>query len=305
MNDKLSRKHHYIPQFHLKYFYSDKSFTVYDKKLKKFHNKEHTSSMIMFGYDRNTVVIKGVKSDAIEKMYSTLETNFATLFRIALDPYNFHDVISPEGITLFRQYISFQFWRLPLMDAFAEDFLKNTNLQNLPSPVMVNEKPIGDCTEFQSLLKNDKHFRYYYRCFFCPLIFNPPIWFNTNISSDEIAHWKIFSIEDSNDWSNGIIGDLPFIYRGVDNLLLFNDDLIFPLSKTRLLIRFKDIYSAKSINPGFITKVSALIYSQAIRYIAGPNIEYMKSIIELYEKYWGDNMRDELKDEVLKDLYIP
>lgn len=303
MINKLSRKHHFIPQFHLKAFYLKKDFTVFDKKYNLFEKKPRTAATIMFEKDRNTRYVNGNKTDGIEKLYSRLETDFSGLFKIVQQNEYPYEALTPAGIALFRQYISIQFWRLPILDNFADSFLKGLDLSKVPSPVLINGKKIGDHPEYQELLRTNDSFRYYYRCFFCPLIFNPSIWFNTNISSEELNHWAIFDVEDSNGWSNHIIGDFPFVFRNIENLLLFDDDLIFPLSKSRLLIRFKKPDHPNTIYPGFSSKLSTLLFAQAQRYIAGPNQDYIKKIINFYHEHWGDAKKEDLKTEVLESLY--
>lgn len=303
MNNKISKNHHYIPQFHLKDFYLEQDFSVFDKKYNRFERNPRTAKTIMFEKDRNTKYVNGRETDEIEYLYSDLENSFSGLFKIINKKEFPHEVLSSEGITLLRQYISIQFWRLPILDNFADNFLKTLELSKVPSPILINGKKIGEIPEYQKLLKEDESFRYYYRCFFCPLIFNPPLWFNTNISHEELNHWAIFDVENSDSWSNHLIGDFPFIFREINNLLLFNDDLIFPLNKSRLLIRFKNTGCPNTIYPGFASKLSALMFAQAQRYIVGPNRDYMEKIIDLYHEFWGDNRKDALKIEVLEDLY--
>lgn len=303
MTKKLSRNHHYIPQFHLRGFYLEKDFTVFDKKYNKFENRPHTASMIMFEKDRNITLINGNKTDQIEMMYSRLETSWSDLFKLLQGKEYPHEILSPQGISLLRQYISIQFWRLPFIDDFANNLLRTLDLKAVPSPILIDGKKMGEIPKLQELLRTDPSFRYYYRCFYCPLVFNPSLWFNTNISSDELQHWKIFDVEEKANWANHIIGDFPFVFRNIDNLLLFNDDFIFPLTRSRVLIRFKEANSPISIYPGFSSKLSALIFGQSNRYIAGPNKEYISNVIDLYRKYWNDEKITTLKEEVLKDLY--
>tara|TARA_Y100000588_G_C13890576_1_gene768489 strand:+ start:553 stop:792 length:240 start_codon:yes stop_codon:yes gene_type:complete len=70
----------------------------------------------MFEKDRNTTYIKGKKTDGIENLYSNLETGFSDLFKIINKTEYPYEVLSAEGITLLRQYMSIQFWRLPILD---------------------------------------------------------------------------------------------------------------------------------------------------------------------------------------------
>jgi hypothetical protein len=93
--------------------------------------------MVMFENDRNTRFINDIKSDFIEKSFAKLETAFSELFKIALSD-NFLDVLGPQGISIFRQYFSIQFWRLPILDHFADNFIKKLDLQNAPSPILIN-----------------------------------------------------------------------------------------------------------------------------------------------------------------------
>lgn len=303
MNNSISRKHHYIPQFHLKTFYLEQDFFVFDKKYNKFGKKPITAPTIMFEKDRNNRYVNGCETDQIEKFYTKLDTSFSDLFKILNKKEYPYEILSPEGITLLRQYISIQFWRLPILDNFANNFLRKLELSKVPSPILINGKKIGEHPEYQKLLQDNESFRYYYRCFFCPLIFNPSLWFNLNISQEELSHWAICDVETSANWSNHLIGDVPFVFRNINNLLLFDDDLVFPLNKSRLLIRFKKTEHPNTIYPGFSSKLSALMFAQAQRYVVGPNKDYMEKVINLYHEFWGDNKKGVLINEVLEDLY--
>ncbi len=124
----MSSRHHYIPQFYLKGFYENDSFTVYDKSIDKFKKNFQISKMVMFERDRNIISINGIKTDVIETIYAKLETSFSDMFKLIQKHEYPYELLTTEGIRLLKQYISFQFWRTPFVDPFVDDFISHSLL---------------------------------------------------------------------------------------------------------------------------------------------------------------------------------
>ncbi|HAU0603131.1 TPA: DUF4238 domain-containing protein [Legionella pneumophila] len=292
----ISWRHHFIPQFYLKGFYEGDSFVVYDKECNKFKKDNQTTKMVMFERDRNIITVNGIKTDDIEKLYANLDTNFSDLFKIIQQKEYPYELLSIDGIRLLRQYIAIQFWRTPLTDPFVDNFIANLDLSIFPSPIFINGKKMGESDEFKSFLQ-ERDFRYYFRCFFLPHIFGAHL-----VTEEEVSHWTIYDVEDPQTWSKHIVGDHPFIFNGLESVLLFNGDLIFPLSRSRVLVRRKNGQPVSGLPPDFSSKVSTLIFAQSQKYVTGPDKQYINDIMTMFERWWGKNKVHLLREEVLTYL---
>lgn len=293
----MSWRHHYIPQFYLEGFYENKRFAVYNKSTGRFNKILQPAKTVMFENYRNIISINGIKTDAIESLYAKLDTNFSDLFKIIQKKEYPYDLLSTDGIRLLRQYIAIQFWRTPLTDPFVDNFIANLDLSIFPSPIFINGKKMGESNEFKSLLQK-QDFRFYFRCFFLPLIFGAH-----HVTEEEVSHWTIYDVENPQIWSKHIVGDHPIIFNGLESVLLFNKDLIFPLSRSRILVRRKNGRPASELPPDFSSKISSLIFAQSQKYIVGPDKQYIHDIKTLFERWWGKDNLCLLRKEVLAYLY--
>ena len=199
-----SVNHHYIPKLYLNGFTSTNGkLQVYNKKFSKFEPDRHTPKTIFFEKHKNTIILKGVETDEIENLYSTIENSFGNFFNSIRDGLNYHDLISEHGLYLIKLYIAIQFWRLPITDDFAEYYINNIDLSRFGTRITRNGVPLGEIKEIKELLKSDKGFRHYFRCFFLPILT-----FNTNIQKSELDSWQVYDASsDSGGWDNFLCSD--------------------------------------------------------------------------------------------------
>lgn len=111
--------------------------------------------------------------------------------------------------------------------------------------------------------------------------------------------WIILDVERSNEWSNHLCCDAPFIFENPENFLKFSGPFIFPLSNSKLLVSKPKINTTSSFEPILSTKVSILFYLQAMRYVAASSREYLEKIIEFSELYTDMERIIRLQNEVL------
>jgi len=290
---KLSRKHHYIPQFYLKGFCrSDNTFAVYDKEYNHFRNQPQSPAGNFFEKYRNTIIKDGIRTDIIEKHYNNLETEFAKLFQHIQSNAAQNEIITKDGLYLLKTFLAIQFWRLPLVDSFADDFIKNFDLKKVGPGITINGKPIGEIKEINRLLKTNKDFRYYFRCFCLPILT-----FDVFSNNDSLDNWYIFDVEDRAKWAKQICGDNPLVIGGLQSFLKFSGFIIFPLTKSRILIHSPTNKNLTEIEPEFNSMLSLLIFIQSQKYICGPDEEDISKIIENYREF-SDNIRVMLPDSV-------
>ena len=294
-----SINHHYIPQLYLKGFASDSGkLRVFDKKYGAFKKDKNTPKTVFFGKFRNTVEINGIKTNIIEDFYSTLENEFAQFFNLVQDGLSSQEILSKSGLEIIKQYLAIQFWRLPMLDGFTDNFLKNLDLKRFGKRITINGHNIGEVEEFVQLVRENSDFRYYFRCFFLPVLI-----FDVKVRDDEYDYWSVHNVaSDEDGWDNILCSDNPIIAEDISKLFKLESKFIFPLSKTKLLVFYKDRTQMKNFEPEFSTLLSMFIYAQSTRYVAGANEKYISSIIALYDKYYGSEKMGQLKTELFSHL---
>lgn len=115
--NNISHNHHYVPQFHQKYFANNNGIIYAYNKLK---NKSFTprTKDIFADENRNTFInADGNKSDTIEKIYSGLESKCNEALRKFTETKIFNK--DCKNILLFFAYLSK--WRSPEYDPSYED----------------------------------------------------------------------------------------------------------------------------------------------------------------------------------------
>ena len=287
--------HHYIPKLYLKGFCrSDGTFDVYDKQHGQFNNKIRTPKTVFFEKGKNTIIFRGQSTDHIEKQYSALESDFGLFFNMIRDGMPSDQLLSADGIRILKQYIAIQFWRLPLLDEFADQYLKALTLQEIEHFCTVTEPPASSQETFK-LIQSDAGFRHYFRSFILPLVT-----FNLNRPIPDAMKWVILDSERPNEWSNHLCSDAPFIFFGSpENIMEFSGPFIFPLSNSKLLVSKPHSNTALSFDPAMSTRISILMYLHTKRYVATSDKIYLEKIIELAESYSGIAGIRRLQSEVL------
>ncbi len=133
---KLSKRHHYLPQFYLRGFTADDGLlTLFDRETKEFRRQQPVNTALQ--KDFYTVTDKaGVKTDEVERIISHLESNAkdviyrlerrVTGWKVGEERANF-----ALFLALFRT-------RTPVFDqeqlAFTEQFYRSVTRANHPSP---------------------------------------------------------------------------------------------------------------------------------------------------------------------------
>jgi len=286
--------HHYIPRLYLKGFCrSDGTFDVYDKQYGKFRKPPQSPATVLFEKGKNTIKFRGQLTDGIEKLYSRLESGFSQYFNLARSGIYADELLNPDGIRILKQYIAIQFWRLPRLDEFADQYLRTRTLTEIEHFCTVTEPPIPAQKTFE-LIQSDAGFRHYFRSFILPLVT-----FNLNRPIPDAMKWIILDTERP-EWSNHLCSDAPFIFFDrPDNLIEFSGPFIFPLSNSRLLVSKPRSNATLSFDPAMSTRISILMYLQARRYVATSNKIYLEKIMELSESYAGTTGIMRLQNEVL------
>jgi hypothetical protein len=292
-----SIKHRYIPQFYLKGFCRDDGkFDVYDKKYGKFNKAPQSPAIVFFEPRRNTIKYRGRTTDIIESSYSEVEAPLAQLFALIQSGATEECILKPDGVRLLKTHIAFQFWRLPRLDGFADNYLKGLTIEQVTHHCTVTN-PSLPAEEIHALLKTDNDFRKFAKSFLLPLTT-----FNLNGSIPASMQWNILDVEDGSQWANHLCTDAPFIFDDPSGLMHFSAPFVFPLTNARLLVGRRRTHASISLEPIVSTKISVLSYIQANRYVVTPERAYLEKIIDFSDLYSGTSGMLRLQREILKLL---
>lgn len=288
-------KHHYIPQLYLNGFTAENGkLQVFDKARLQFKKDKQTPKTVLFEKHRNTIDFKGCPTDQVEKLYGVIETPFGEFFNHVRKGISQDELISKEGIYLLKLFVAIQFWRMPLLDHFAQDYIQKFDLNRFGSRITINGAPLCKVKEINQMLKTDKGFRHYFRSFYLPVLM-----FDFRVHESDYDCWRLHTVaaEDGN-WDNLLTSDNPFIVEDVTGMLTFNSKLFLPLLKTQLVTYSPSASNHLDFPAIFSTKLSMVMNSQSKKYLVGANREYMEKVLKLQDQVYGidgvPNLRREL-----------
>ncbi|EGQ8982836.1 DUF4238 domain-containing protein [Vibrio alginolyticus] len=185
-----SINHHYVPQLYLRGFIAESGrIQAFDKYLNSFKKDKQTPRTILFEKHRSTITHRGVRTDALEKLYGTIEAPLGQFFDLVRKGLSANELISKEGIYLLKVFVAFQFWRMPLLDPFVEQYIKTLDLKRFGNRITLNGVNIGDCDQIKSALENDSGFRHYFRNFMLPLLT-----FDFRLHDSDYESWKVHHV---------------------------------------------------------------------------------------------------------------
>ena len=273
-----SINHHYVPQLYLRGFVAESGrVQVFDKKLNSFKKDKQTPRTTLFEKYRNTVFREGVYTDELEKLYCNIESPQGQLFDLIRKGLPSDELISKDGIYLLKTFIAFQFWRLPILDPVAEDYIKNLDLTKFGDKLTLNGVNIGNCDEIKVLIETDKDFRLYFRNFILPLLT-----FDLRVHESDFQSWKVHHVSsDENGWNNFLTGDNPLLFEDLAKMFGFKSKFIMPLSNNLLITYSPSVNPDMDLSPLFTTYLAMAVYRQCERYVVGTNREYMSQVKEL------------------------
>jgi hypothetical protein len=178
-------------------------------------------------------------------------------------------------IYVLKCYIALQFWRLPQHDIFMDNFLMSIDFKKTRNVLLDNN---GNNVLFEygyiEQVKKDKNFRYYFRCFILPYLL-----FNTINHDDNMEKWRIYNTEKDSRFSF-VCSDMPIIYNNVNDLFMFKGNILFPLTKNRILLvsekTYPDYFPAH-----FWANINMFLYEHSNRYLAVLDKHYLNELQEL------------------------
>jgi len=291
-----SHRHHYIPKFYLKGFCNQNNlFAVYDKKRKILKKGYYSRKSHFFEFNRNLLRnTEGEETDFLENLYAQYDNRLSNLFEIFREHREDKDILNAHNIQELKLFISMIFWRVPATDHLFDNFFHGKKLKDIGLVIKskLTNRPVQN-DEIENRIMNDPNSREAFRFLILPL--NT---FQILLQETDLNNWNYYFSEIE---APHLCSDIPVIFNDSDNFFNFQDDLILPLTSSKILI-FSKKGKPKVLSPEFRTNVDIYLFHQAHRYVCGPNRDYLKTISESY--YSDDNKVDErfLKNEVFSFL---
>lgn len=275
----LSSRHHYIPIYYLKGFLNNNSeFAIFDKKNKVLKKGYFSPRTHFFEYDRNIVQGAEGLTDSLEGLYAMYDDKIARLFEMLRNIKERKDILNPRNILELKLFISMMFWRIPETDDLYEQFFEDKSFQEIGFTIMnkyTNEESV-DADAIANRLYCNPSFRK--TCRFLVLPLNT---FEILLKESDVDNWNYYYSEIVETGPLHLCGDNPIVFKDINNFFNFEDDLILPVSSNKTLVFSRGI-KPKMLKPEFKVELDLILFSQASRYVCGPNREYLGKIADMY-----------------------
>ena len=284
LNDKPSKRHHYIPKFLIKEFSNEEGLLyIYDIEKDRILEKPRSPKSIFFENERNTITInEKEKSSLIEDVfYKKLDDTSSKYIRELQSSRIVPELLSDDNLAQLKFFIINLFWRLPLTDFATKDLIKRAK---------INSTGVDPET-----LRNDKGWNKIQRMGLFKETIEQMGQSQTNRKN---YYAKIVGFEDD----HFIIGDYPFIFKNYLRKFtdLVDDDYCIALSSKRILSS-----SAKPLVE--FTRLMSLNYNATIieqskKYVASNNLNLLQAPVEFYKKLKEKHIHYFIKNEIFEEL---
>jgi len=281
--NETSWRHHYIPEFYLDGFTSDKGmFKIYDIKTKRFKNngQDYSPRSHFFEKNGNSWISGNLIDDKQETRYfSKIDNNVAKIFRRinnsnAQDKFN----VTDDDTAMLQYFVGIMYWRIPTNYTEIKNILKRKELKELG--LISNKIDIYsniDIKEFEDKLKEDKNF------------FKMMKFWLPNISFSEIfdCSTPLHIIPFIKDFP-AVCSDNPVISRDPTRFRVYNDNFIFPLNDTNVFFRGNKI---KKLNRETKMLIDTITYKQALEFVSCTDEKYLDQLDFFYAKNFGSVLK--------------
>lgn len=285
----ISRKHHYLPVFYLKKFTDeDEKFDVLNVKTNCIKPGPHDPAKFFYELDDNNVTIDGIETDFIEKEFGKIETDAAIVF----DKICKNETLSNSEQNTLEYFINSLYWRIKSNQSLIQEIISNTcSLKDFGLKI-VNKKgeeiPPNQNAEVLQKMKKDNDFFKFYRLMQAPLNYIRHL-------NSSIPYSRIITL-DSNLPS--VMSDNPFVFNSQNVTSPTTEELIFPISSKKILIR-SSVESIKII-PQLRFLIDMYIVKQASQYIAFTDKFYLGILLKTFEDEYGS--LENLKKRIFESI---
>jgi hypothetical protein len=289
--NRISWRHHYIPQFYLRGFTNNKGyFKIYDVEKKRFvkNGKWFSPQSYFFEKDSNTFIQETQKDDFQEtKLYSTIDQDISDLF----DRINSAKPGTDFGLTdwdmpILQYFVGILFWRIPQNYDRISYLIQQKELKELGLLLKnQNGKTIQD-QKLEDRLKNDNNFFKAMKFWLPNITYLKLLECNTPLT---IQHFP--------KGLPSLCCDNPIIMKDSVNPDVYKDDYIFPLTNNLLFIRANKV---NEISTTIKIEIDLILFKQAKKYVSCTDDKYIEMLDQHYNLYCSSI--DDLKQSVFKKM---
>jgi hypothetical protein len=285
----ISRKHHYLPIFYLKKFTDENvQFDVLNVKTNFIKPGPHDPAKFFYEKDDNNVIIEGVETDFIEKEFGKIDDKASKVFENICNNIN----LNAEEQSTLEYFINSLYWRIKSNQSFVHSLINKAYTLKDFGLTLVNKNgediPPNLHSEILQKMKDDNDFFKFYRLMLAPLNFIKHI--NSSMHSTRIINLD-FNL-------HNVISDNPFIFNANNVISPNTEELIFPISNKKILIR-SSVESLKII-PQLKFMIDMCIVKQATQYIAFTDRLYLGCLLKTFEDKYGT--LDKLKKSIFESI---
>lgn len=283
MTQKLSSRHHYIPQFFTKGFSNDRGMLyVYNKELDKIIPNLRPPKSIFYEYDRNTILTKDLEKNSIleDFWYKVVDDKTSRVITQLRKEKITKDLQSDNNLSQLHFFIVSLFWRIPHSDFAAKDLIARAE-------IVTN----GNITSDE--IKNDPSLNKILRSKLYSETIDQCLTQKTNI----VEYFSQLSEFEDDIF---IIGDNPVVFE--KHMGKFTDfgttGYCLALSSNR--IHFQSYEPIPNFTKGSALIYNAIVIDQSKICVAASNLKILTDSIELYKKLKNLNLLLDMKKRLFK-----
>lgn len=287
---KLSKRHHYIPEFYIKGFVGlDGKVSVYNKETGEIDSIRKSPKQVFFEWNRNTFNVLGKETDFIEKLHQFSEDKFSPIYKKLTEKLEEIE-LNPKDLFHLILFIAEIHWRVPAQDQEHLEFYKNLSQQN--SVIQVKNKITGENVPkelFEKVISEPSFIENY------KMVRAGENYLSIE-KNESIKNWKIYFSPKGNNHPH-LLSDNPVIINKKNEVNILKSELIFPLSKSKIVYHtFGKLL--KEIPPENRVSTDILLFIQANKMVCGPDPDYLKAIAKLASAYDNEKRIELLKDSI-------
>ena len=289
---EITKRHHYIPEFLIKGFVGeDGKLAKFNKETGELDKLRKSPKQVFYDFHRNTFNINGENSDIVEKIYQSGESKFAETYRKITEKLEQIELSAYELFQL-MYFISQIHWRVPNQDDEAKSYVNKMTPEK--SILKFKNKVTGENISQELFSK----------------IIKEPLFLGTSKiiramedfegveKNEKLENWKLYYVPQNSPQLN-LLSDNPLIIRKNNNSNILESELIFPLSKGKMIYHtkgkiLKEIPAENRVN------VDVLTFLQSNKMVCGANSKYLEDISKLAKLYNTDSRIKYLKEKVFE-----
>lgn len=282
---QISWRHHYIPQFYLNNFTNpENKFYIYliNEGRYKGNGQLFSPETHFFEKNGNTLFTGEEPTDFLETdFYKILDNDVSHLFNKIKNSKEDRYGLTEEDMPLLQFFVAHLFWRNPCNDILVKDLLKRKGLSGLGINIISKEsKEVTPNSDVEKRLIQEESTYKLIKYLLPSLLFK-----NLFDNDSPLTILKFISGE-----KPSLINDNPLILRNPQNLDIYKDDFILPLSNDKVLIRTKKVKRSYQNTTRIL--IDQLLLKQAINFIGTTDLKYIPLLKIEYINSNTENLRD-------------